>query len=150
MKKNLKRIIFTTIIYLVITFLFHYLFYRLSFEVDSISNTLFYVGITSFFSGLIGEYENHLSITFHCQGIPHSSKATHLYFQLKLSSKYCFKYSHSVQSTAHFLLTQYQGQDKLSVSRYLLNIFKSSGFLISNISFGFNSVLYIQGFFFAS
>jgi hypothetical protein len=54
MKKNLKRIIFTTIIYLVITFLFHYLFYRLSFELDSISNTLFYVGITSFFSGLIG------------------------------------------------------------------------------------------------
>jgi hypothetical protein len=54
MKKNLKRIIFTTSIYLVITFLFHYLFYRLSFELDSISNTLFYVGITSFFSGLIG------------------------------------------------------------------------------------------------
>lgn len=53
MSKILKRTSIITAIYLVITFGFHYMLYRLNFNFESISNSLFYIGIMSFFAGII-------------------------------------------------------------------------------------------------
>ena|SRR5690554_2198021 len=53
MNKILKRTLIITSIYLILTFGFHYLFYRTNYSLENMSNILFYIGISSFFAGLI-------------------------------------------------------------------------------------------------
>ncbi|WP_025725425.1 DUF3899 domain-containing protein [Acholeplasma granularum] len=49
----IKKTLVIFAIYLAVTFGFHYLFYKFNFALENLSNTFFYVGIVSFFAGLI-------------------------------------------------------------------------------------------------
>lgn len=49
----IKRILIFTGVYLLLLFLFHTLFYQFDYTLESASDSLFYIGIVSLFSGLV-------------------------------------------------------------------------------------------------